>query len=140
MRRATWAILLLLPVVATHLEALQESHQAPADDTKLLGDASEFFQIEWWIPASEFDLRTLDHVVIANDSILVLAFGDTSIIALDSETGKRRWEAQYPYARVAAPVTTKTLLIIQTYHGQIVSLDINTGVEKWIKELPAGIR
>jgi len=60
------------------------------------------------------------------------------MVALDIETGKVKWEQEYPAAAFGSPVVVNDVVFFTTFDGTVRGVDANTGGEVWTASLPAG--
>jgi outer membrane protein assembly factor BamB len=78
------------------------------------------------------------------DATRPFAFGDlasatSEIVALDLETGARRWTRQLPTAGFGAATVVNDLVFTTTNDGTVYALDCTTGETLWSDQLGAGI-
>ncbi|HEY6731656.1 MAG TPA: PQQ-binding-like beta-propeller repeat protein [Solirubrobacterales bacterium] len=60
------------------------------------------------------------------------------IVALDTKTGKVKWEQSYPTAAFGSPVVVNDVVFFATFDGTVHGLDVDSGGELWTASLPAG--
>ncbi|HET7416263.1 MAG TPA: PQQ-binding-like beta-propeller repeat protein [Solirubrobacterales bacterium] len=60
------------------------------------------------------------------------------MVALDINTGKVKWEEEYPTAAFGAPVVINDVVFFTTFDGTVHGLDVKSGGEVWSGSLPAG--
>ena len=82
---------------------------------------------EWRFPTGgRLDVRP----VLADDSVYVAAPGENEMTCLNIDTGEVRWTSK-PGAKLLTPVVDNERLIVASRDGQIVALDLRTGIELW---------
>lgn len=73
--------------------------------------------------------------LIGNEGVIYFGSANTVVHALDVDTGSPTWEFNIPEGTfnyvLGAPVIAAGEIVFLTQHGEVLSLDVNTGEMKW---------
>jgi outer membrane protein assembly factor BamB len=85
-------------------------------------------------------------VPVVNHSVTIASQGETQengplageLVALDTATGRVKWERKLPSAAFGAATAVNDLVFVTDFEGDLFALDANTGSVVWEAKLPAG--
>jgi outer membrane protein assembly factor BamB len=68
------------------------------------------------------------------NGVLLLGTYSAEVIVLNTEDGSEKWRATVTSEVVSPPQTNGRLVAVQTFDGNLIGLDFNTGKQLWIYE------